>query len=108
MKTGSDLKFICCSYDETTGAFTVPLGGDGLYYLSIYILVQGGENAEFNIVVNGVIVCTGYGDESAGGSDQPTALCSAVVDVVAGMTCSSVSEELFGVYTFSLSIFNFK
>ena len=68
-----------------TGVFTVPHGGEGLYYFSTYFLVQSGEAAVFNMVVNGVIVCTAYGDENSNsGSDYPQATCSAVADVVEG------------------------
>ena len=65
--------------------FTVPPGGEGLYYFSTYFLAQSGEVAAFNMVVNDVIVCTAYGDEDTNsGTDSPQATCSAVVDVVEG------------------------
>ena len=65
--------------------FTVPSGGDGLYYFSTYLLVQGGQLGYFNIVVNDVIVCSAYGDENSNsGSDSPQAMCSAVVYVAEG------------------------
>ena len=65
--------------------FTVPPGGDGLYYFSTYLLVGPGEIAYFNIEVNDVIVCTSFGDESTNsGSDLPQATCSAMVDVTQG------------------------
>ena len=74
-----------CSYNNSTGVFTVPPGGDGLYYFSTYVLVDCGEDAEFNIMVNDMIVCTVYGDD-VGGSDEAQASCSAVADVIEGKT----------------------
>ena len=77
--------YISCSYDSSTGVFTVPPGGDGLYYFSTYLLIDFGEVAVFNIVVNDVIVCSVYGDESSNsGTDNPQVTCSAVVDVTEG------------------------
>ena len=50
-----------CSYDNSTGVFTVPPGGDGLYYFSTYLLVIEGESGSFEIVVNDVVFCTNWG-----------------------------------------------
>ena len=36
-------------YDSTTGSFTVPSGGDGFYYFSVYLLVHNGEYSRFDI-----------------------------------------------------------
>ncbi len=47
-------------YDPSIGTFTVPPGGEGLYYFSTYVLVDAGEWAHFNIRVNGVNLCTVY------------------------------------------------
>ena len=59
--------------------FTVPPGGDGLYYFSTFLLIDPGEFGSFKMIVNSVVVCTAYGDQSAG-SDTTQATCSAVVD----------------------------
>ena len=77
--------------------FTVPSGGDGLYYFSTYLLIGGGESAYFNIKVNDVIVCSAWGDESTNsGSDFPQATCSAVVDVTEGkLNLSRVNAWLY-------------
>ena len=65
--------------------FTVPPGGDRLYYFSTYLLVDLGELAYFNMVVNDEIVCSAFGDEDTNsGSDVPQATCSAVVEVTEG------------------------
>ena len=39
-------------YDNTTGIFTVPPGGDGFYYFSVYLLVIPDEIGEFDIHFN--------------------------------------------------------
>ena len=39
-------------YDSTTGIFTVPSGGAGLYYFSTYLGVSVSEYALFDMVVN--------------------------------------------------------
>ena len=77
-------------YDSTTGVFTVPPGGDGIYYFSVYVLVQNGEAARFDITVNDDEVCTTYPDQNAT-TDLAPGSCSAVVDVVAGKGCSIIS-----------------
>ena len=48
-------------YDSTTGIFTVPPGGDGLYYFSTYFSVVYYEFARFDIRINGETICTAYG-----------------------------------------------
>ena len=45
-------------YNSTTGTFTVPPGGEGLYYLSVYLRVYGDIAAYFNIELNGELICT--------------------------------------------------
>ena len=45
-------------YDSTTGTFTVPPGGDGFYYFSTYLLVVGGEWGDFEIQINGEMLCS--------------------------------------------------
>ena len=50
------------SYDNTTGMFTVPPGGDGVYYFSTYLLVIFGEWGRFNIKLNNDVMCTAQPD----------------------------------------------
>ena len=65
----------------------MPPGRDGLYYFSTYLLVDAGELASFNMVVNeDVTVCTAQGDNSASEMDDyPQAACSAMAQLNAGM-----------------------
>lgn len=77
----------CFRYDRRTGTFTVPSGGAGLYYFSIYLLVGNGEYGRFSIRVNAEILCTAYGDESSNsGNDQPQATCSGLFLLLEGMS----------------------
>ena len=62
-------------YDSTTGTFTVPPGGDGFYYFSVYFRVVHVENAGFDIQINGETLCTAYNDNQEV-SDQGQAACS--------------------------------
>ena len=72
------------SYDSTTGVFTVPSGGDGVYYFSLYVLVDVGEWGRFDLILNDERICTILPDENHGGVDYPMGSCTAVIDVVAG------------------------
>ena len=71
-------------YNSFTGAFTVPTGGDGLYYFSTYLLVNYGEAARFNIRVNGANLCTAFGDANNNGGDVQQATCSGLAQLSEG------------------------
>ena len=45
-------------YNSTTGTFTVPTGGDGYYYFSVYFAIQGGHNGVFQLEINEQNICT--------------------------------------------------
>ena len=65
--------------------FTVPPGGDGVYYFSTYLLVQIGEDGYFDMYLNSDIICSTIPDHgNSGANDYAQGSCSAVVDVVAG------------------------
>ena len=51
-------------YDSSTGTFTVAPGGEGFYYFSAYFHVTANEYALFDIQINGVVLCSAYGDRS--------------------------------------------
>ena len=79
------MSHICFRYDSSTGTFTVPSGGDGMYYFSTYLLVDDGEVGRFSIRVNGEILCTALGDLNAnGGNDYPQATCSGLTQLAEG------------------------
>ena len=73
-----------CSYDSTTGTFTVPPGGDGFYYFSIYLFVQDGEYGRFDIQINGETLCSAEGDAQESPTDNGQAACGAVTYVSIG------------------------
>ena len=61
----------------------MPPGGDGVYYLSTYLLVYNRESAIFDKTLNDDIICSTRPDH-AELNDFAAGSCSAVVDVVAG------------------------
>ena len=69
------------SYDSSTGVFTVSPGGDGVYYFSIYVLVEDGEYGVFDIELNDDVLTD---HSNSGDLDLAPASCSGVVNVVAG------------------------
>ena len=77
--------FNVCRYDTTTGVFTVPPGGDGVYFFSVFVRVDAGETGGFHIKLNDDVMCTTYPDHNSSGDlDYAHGSCSAVVDAVAG------------------------
>ncbi len=79
-----DLFCFVFRYDTSTAIFTVPTGGDGLYYFSIYLLVENGEWGEFRLWVNGEILCSAYGDAYNSPSEDPQATCSGLAQLTMG------------------------
>ena len=78
--------FIVYSYDSTNGTFTVPSGGDGFYYFSVYLRVHGDISLIFDVEINGDRICTIYSDlTESPGSDSEITLCSGVANVVEGI-----------------------
>ena len=75
---------IICSYDSSTGTFTVPPGGDGFYYFSTYLLVDNGEWARCEIRVNGLRLCTAYTDQGDSPGDEGQEACSGAYYASAG------------------------
>ena len=64
--TSLTILFIC-SYDNTTGVFTVPPGGDGVYYFSTYLLVQTGEFGHLDMRLNDEFICSTIWDHDFSG-----------------------------------------
>ena len=76
------------SYDSTTGVFTVPLGGDGMYFFSTYMLVDVGEIGLFEFMLNDYVICSTLPDhDNSGANDFTPGSCSAIVNIVAGEGC---------------------
>ena len=62
----------------------MPSGGDGFYYFSAYLLVQGGDYGFFDIQVDGDTLCTARTDEDDS-SYVGQAACSAATYVSEGI-----------------------
>ena len=65
----------------------MPPGGDGVYYFSMYLLIQDGEWSRYDIRLNDDVICSIFPDHSANGEDVAPVSCTAVVNVVAGKGC---------------------
>ena len=77
--------FIASRYDSSTGTFTVPPGGNGYYYFSVYSRVNGDESAAFDVAINGERICTVYSDlTESPDSDSEATSCSGVTYAVEG------------------------
>ncbi len=88
-------------YNPDTSTFTVPPGGDGLYYFSTFLLVDDGEYAEFEVTINGNRFCRALGDNSSG-PEAPQATCSALAHLVEGNVDTKQSVCL--IYPFTLLV----
>ncbi len=83
-------------YDTSSGIFTVPQGGEGLYYFSTYLLLENGESGCFDIRVNGVVLCSACGDEDTNtGDDNSQATCSGITHLQEGGCDPNVNVNLW-------------
>ena len=71
-------------YDSTTGTFTVPSGADGFYFFSVYLLLENGKAASFDIRINGLRLCTAATDKTETPGDEGQAACNAAAYASAG------------------------
>ena len=77
--------FLVYRYDSTTGTFTVPSGGDGFYYFSVYLTTISSEFANFDLEVNTEILCSAYAELNNGVSlDEWGTSCSGVAELMEG------------------------
>ena len=77
--------FTVYRYHSSTGTFTVPPGGDGFYYFSVYLLAHGAESAIFNVELNGELLCTNYSDlTESPSSDEQSTSCSGITYAAEG------------------------
>ena len=63
--------------------FTVPRDGDGLYYFSVFVVVNATEYGFFDMELNDNIVCTVEPIDD-NGNNRVSSSCSAVVRATAG------------------------
>ena len=77
-------KHDCYRYNSTTGIFTVPPGGDGLYYFSVFFVVNADVRASFDMEVNGEYICTTTADQTENTNNEEPNSCSALYYVMEG------------------------
>ena len=77
-------------YDETTGLYTVPPGGDGLYYFYTHLQFLPDEYSNFIIRLNGDDLCDVFEDNDNG--DYGMSSCGAAVVLEEGK-----SHSLYGI-----------
>ena len=72
-------------YNSSTGTFTVPPSGDGFYYFSVFLAVDAAEICVFDIEINGSQFCSpnSFLSSPPGGEREPTS-CSGVAYVAEG------------------------
>ena len=86
MTEDKKVNIIIDRYDSTTGTFTVPPGGDGFYYFSLYLFVNGDESAYFDVEINGEQLCEAASDlTESPASDEAITSCSGVAYAVQGI-----------------------
>ena len=96
METDSTISlFYIYRYNSTTGTFTVPPGGDGLYYFSAYFVVESSKLALITIKINRAMVCTAYTDQEEIFNDGHSA-------------CSGVAYATEGLYPYTLHTSSYK
>ena len=80
-----DFDDIFYRYNSSTGTFTVPPCGDGLYYFSVYLVTPGDEYAYFDLEINGQPICSAMVDltDSASG-DEGEASCHGAAEIAEG------------------------
>ena len=72
-------------YDKSTGEFTVPAGGAGLYFFFVNTLVHNQENGNFVVRVNGGTLCRAYTEKSNSGvNNRSSSSCAGVVNLMEG------------------------
>ena len=71
-------------YVSSTGTFTVPSGGDGFYYFSLYLLLEIAEWGRFNIEINGEVLCLAQTDQQSTLTGEGQAACSAATYATEG------------------------
>ena len=82
---------VVCRYDRSTGVFTLPSDGAGLYYFYVHVLVDAGEYAYFNLKRNNEILCSMKGDNNGNGDDNDTGTCAATVMLNEGKKYKSLN-----------------
>ena len=61
----------------------MPPGGNGFYYFSVYLRLNGNEYGRFDIQINGAVICSAYTEQTDTPFDGQTA-CSAAIYATEG------------------------
>ncbi len=97
---------MCSRYNPATGIFTVPTGGAGTYFLSIYFSVDIAKSAVLKMVGNGDLICEADGDHDSGAGDRANGGCSGVAQLSEGelvymcVCVSCVMMQVFHIMVF--------
>ena len=75
---------IYCRYDSTTGVFTAPDGGAGLYYMSAHLVSYNGKYVRFIIYRNNENLCGLYEDNRNSSGENGSESCSVTVHLDPG------------------------
>ena len=77
--------FTVYRYDNTTGTFTVPPGGNGYYYFSVYLTTYSSKFVYFDVEISGERLCTAFTDLNVMSSgDRVEISCSGISEVMEG------------------------
>lgn len=72
-------------YSISSGVFTVPPGGAGLYFFSVDLQYADWESGQFRLVGGGTTYCDMKGDNNGSGNNIDTGGCTAVMSLSEGM-----------------------
>ena len=82
----NSLVLVLCRYNSTTGTFTVPVGGDGLYYFSVHLTIWLYQTSTFDLKINGETICSALGEVYHPTlPDVSTASCATIASATAGI-----------------------
>ena len=86
LEFNKNAKICCFSYNVADGVFTVPPGGEGLYYFSTFLTFRAGKWGSMQITKNRTTkLCTVWGGNQENQDDHKQSSCSAIVSLVPGI-----------------------
>ena len=62
----------------------MPSGGDGFYYFSAFLTIAGGDRGDFDLRINGNLLCITVTDKEDSSGDAGQAACNAVTYATEG------------------------
>ena len=84
----------------------MPPGGDGMYFVSTFLLVYYAEYGRFDMRANDDVICTAVGDHDNDGglNDHSQAACTAMVAVTAGNLSFKTVQDITPYFSFLLRL----